>query len=51
MENADRVRANTTEAIDRQIDCDLIFRVPEYCQRTASEIHPAHKRAFTMIGI
>ena len=38
MENADRVRANTAEEINRQIDRDIEIRVREYSQRTESEI-------------
>ena len=37
MANADRVRANTEE-INRQIDCEIDFRVPEYSLRSESEI-------------
>jgi hypothetical protein len=38
MENADRVRANTAEEINRQIDRDIEIRVREYSHRTESEI-------------
>jgi hypothetical protein len=38
MENADRVRANTAEEINRQIDREIETRVREYSQRTESEI-------------
>jgi hypothetical protein len=38
MENADRVRANTAEEINRQIDRDIEIRVREYSHRSESEI-------------
>ena len=38
MENADRVRANTAEEINRQIDRDIEIRVREYSHQTESEI-------------
>ena len=38
MRNADRVRANTAEEINRQIDHEIEIRVREYSQRTESEI-------------
>jgi len=38
MENADRVRANTAEEINRQIDHGIETRVREYSQRSESEI-------------
>lgn len=38
MGNADRVRANTAEEINRQIDREIENRVREYSHRTESEI-------------
>jgi hypothetical protein len=38
MENADRVRANTSEEINRQIDRELEARVREYAQSSPDEI-------------
>jgi len=38
MENADRVRANTAEEINRQIDREIEIRVREYSQRTDKEL-------------
>jgi hypothetical protein len=38
MENADRVRANTSEEINRQIDHQLEARVREYAQRSPDDI-------------
>jgi hypothetical protein len=38
MENVDRVRANTAEETNRQIDRGIETRVREYAQRPASDI-------------
>lgn len=38
MESADRVRANTSEEINRQLDRELETRVHEYAQRSPDEI-------------
>jgi hypothetical protein len=38
MESADRVRANTAEQINRQIDRGIEARVRDYAQRTADDI-------------
>ena len=38
MENADRVRANTSEAINRQIDRETDARVHKFAQETPLEI-------------
>ncbi len=38
MEKADRVRANTSEEINRRIDRELEARVREYAQRSPDEI-------------
>jgi hypothetical protein len=38
MESADRVRRNTSEDINRQIDKNIEARVHEYAQRTPEEI-------------
>ena len=38
MENSDRVRANTAEEINRQIDRGIEARVRDYAQRSESEI-------------
>jgi hypothetical protein len=38
MENAERVRANTAEEINRRIDREIETRVREYAQRSAGEI-------------
>lgn len=38
MENADRVRANTSEAINRRIDREINFRVKEYTKRSREDI-------------
>ena len=38
MENADRVRANTSEEINRRIDREIDARVQEYAGRNAEDI-------------
>lgn len=38
MENADRVRANTSQEVNRQIDDDSADRVHEYAKRSHDEI-------------
>ena len=38
MRNADRVRANTAEEVNRQIDREIGIRIREYSHRTGSEI-------------
>ncbi len=38
METADRVRANTSEEINRRIDQDIEHRVREYANRSRSDI-------------
>lgn len=38
MESADRVRANTSEAINRRIDRAIEARVREYAQKSSEEI-------------
>ena len=38
MENADRVRANTSEEINPQIDREIDARVREYAQRSPADI-------------
>ena len=38
METADRVRVNTSEEVNRQIDQELEARVREYAQRSPDEI-------------
>jgi hypothetical protein len=38
MESTDRVRANTSEEINRQIDRDIDARIREYAQRSSSDI-------------
>ena len=38
MANADRVRANTAEEINRRIDREIEIRVREYSQQTENEI-------------
>ena len=45
MGNADRVRANTTEAINRQIDFDIDFSRSEVFPPNRERDHPAYKRA------
>jgi hypothetical protein len=38
MESTNRVRANTSEEINRQIDRDIVERVREYAQRSPDDI-------------
>jgi hypothetical protein len=38
MENADRVRANTSQEINRRLDCESDARVRQYAQKSSDEI-------------